>query len=221
MQFSDAQTVLLGDKIYAGGATEISKETAARVYIYTPSEDVWDALDTPVCYFALAIYCSQLVVVGGVECVYDKQSCTNKLWLLNQESWQSLPPMKTKRQFASAVGHGDYLIVAGGEDEESMTDLLDVFNGHFWAYTYHLPFQPFPNMKSAVVNGHWYLTGGLKGVFVASLDLLTASCKVAEPSTVWKRIRDVPVLSSCLAEFDNHLIAIGQLCVFDEEYIMT
>lgn len=214
----------LGDKIYVGGAhTETSQETAARVYIYTPGEDMWDALDTPVHYFALATYHSQLVVVGGVECVFSKQSCTNKLWMLNEESWQSLPPMKTKRQFASAVGHGDYLIVAGGEDEESMTDILDVvevFNGLFWAHTCHLPFQPFPNMKNVVVNGQWYLTGGLKGVYFAALEVLIASNEAAEPSSVWKRIHDVPVLSSCLAEFDNHLIAVGQLCV-DEEYIMT
>ena len=208
-----------------GGATELdSKEAAARVYIYTPEEDMWDALDTPVYYFALAIYCSQLVVVGGVELVFRQQSCTNNLWTLNKESWLSLPPMKTKRQFASAVGCEHYLIVAGGEDEESKTDILDVvevFNGRLWAYSFRLPFQPFPNMKTAVVSGHLYLTGGLKGVYFASLEVLIASNKAEPPSSVWKRIHDVPVVSPCLAEFNNHLIAVGQLCVFDEEYIMT
>ena len=63
----DAQAVWLGDKLCVGGGTTSSGSNRddARLYIYTPTTDMWSAMDTPVCYFALIIYHSQQVLVGG------------------------------------------------------------------------------------------------------------------------------------------------------------
>ena len=221
VQLSDAQSVSLGDKIYVGGDTEKLKD-AAKVYIYTPSTDVWDSLNTPVYYFALATYLSKLVLVGGVEDIYDEyqwQSCTNKVWVLSEHDhdiWKNLPPMKINRQFACAVSHGHYLLVAGGESEESAsTDAVEVYNGYHWSYAQPLPFQPFPDMKSAVVDGHWYLTCGYgqdKGISFVSLDILIDSSMAQGPSTVWQSfgLPDVRNISLCLGVFENHLIAVCQ-----------
>ena len=222
-QLSDAQAVALGDRLYVRGGEAVFSDTysnSAKLYIYTPTADLWCILGTPVCYFALATYHSQLVLVGGVN-EYDEnqwRSCTNKIWTLTKHDqfMETLPPMNTKRQFASAVSHGDYLIVAGGEDEESDVDMLniiEVFDGYYWANAQPLPVKPFPDMKSTILNGYWYLMGGSeleKGVYCVSLNSLKASCNTRQSQPIWMRLPDVPNLLSCLAVFDNWLIALQQ-----------
>ena len=69
-------------------------------------------------------------------------------------------------------------------------------------------------MKSAVLNGHWYLMEGegqRKEVYYASLDSLVASCRPSEKPLhfVWKILPDVPHDYSSTAVFGNRLIAVG------------
>ena len=224
VQLNDAQAVSLRGSIYVGGdvvfTEDDTRDALTKIYEYTPSTDVWDTIDTPVYFFALAVYRSQLVLVGGVEGIHvdhQWQPCTNQVWMWSTEQiekmWENLPPMKTKRQFASAVSHGEYLLVAGGEDEESIDNVLrviEVYNGHFWAYAQHLPFQPLPDMKSTVLDGYWYVTGGIfSTVYCASLDLLIAGSEsVPSQLRVWERLPNVPNLNSCLSAFTSQLLAI-------------
>ena len=73
----DAQAVWLWDKLYVGGGvtsgskrvTVGSNRDAGRLYIYTPTIDTWNRIDTPVYWFALITYHSQLELVGGREYV--------------------------------------------------------------------------------------------------------------------------------------------------------
>ena len=66
MGMSDAQAVWLGDKLYVGGGwTSGSRRDIAKLYIHTPTTDTWSHINTPVYYFALVTYHSQLVLVGG------------------------------------------------------------------------------------------------------------------------------------------------------------
>ena len=68
MRMNSAQAVWLGDKLCVGGGeTSGSERDHARLYIYTPTTDMWGTMDTPVCWFTLTIYHSQLVLVGGLE----------------------------------------------------------------------------------------------------------------------------------------------------------
>ena len=116
----------------------------------------------------------------------------------------------------SAVSHRDYLLVAGGgEDEDDLLD-IEVYNGSSWA-TKHLclPGNPGPYVKSACLDGDWYLSGflGDKAVYSASLDSLITmgSSKNSEASMVWERLPDVPEYWSVIpVVFRNHLIALGQ-----------
>ena len=122
MGMSDAQAVWLGDKLYVGGGlTPESIRNYVRLYIYTPTTDTWNHINTPVYWFALVTYHSQLVLVGGWEYVGEERErpATNKLWTLTEnDQWrETLPPMTTKCWYPSAVEFADNILVAGGMDE--------------------------------------------------------------------------------------------------------
>ena len=220
----DAKAVWLKDKVYVGGGTTYSgsRRDEARLYIYTPTTDTWDTpIDTPVYYFSLTTYHSQLVLVGGYEYVSENGGggLTNKLWTLSEDGqWQeTLPPMPTSCIGAPAVSHGDHLLVIGRDYHNNKAY---VYNGHHWTSAQDPPQQLF-TIQSTIFNGHLYLMGG-EGkvllpqetyVYSASLDLLIASCQPSEtsqPSSVWKRLPDVPAGYCYPALFGNRLIAVGK-----------
>ena len=219
MDMRHVQAVWLGDKLYVGGGltSGIDRHTA-RLYIHSPATGTWSHIDTPVRYFALITYHSQLVLVGGRELVGEDEDgpVTNELWTLTEyDQWRkTLPPMATKRYRASAVEFADNILVAGGEDYKGINiNIVEVYNGHHWAEAQYLP-EPCYRMKSTVLNGHWYLMGGPgqgKKVYYSSLDSLVASCRPSEKPlpSVWKRLPDVPHVLSSTAVFGNRLIAVG------------
>ena len=214
----EAQAVWLDDKVYVGGVISGSRRNDARLYIYTPTTDIWDTpIDTLVYWFALTTYHSQLVLVSGKEYVSENVAgeLTNKLWTLSEQGhWQeTLPPMPTPCVHASAVNHGDHLLVINTVSGNQVY----VYNGHYWASAQGPPQQLY-SMKSTVFNGHWYLMGGVLSqpqkayVYSASLDSLLATCQPSEtsqPSSVWKRLPNVPAGYCCPAVFGNRLIAVG------------
>lgn len=226
MGISNAQAVLLGDRLYmGGGSTSGSRRNEARLYIYTPTTDIWTTLDTPVYLFALITYHHQVVLIGGRKYVGEMGSglMSNQLWILDQRNvWQaeSLPPMNVRRRSASAVNYGEYILVAGGESETGKRlDIVEVYNGQIWSTVEPLP-EPYYHMKSSVFAGCWYLMGGIgspvyiNDVFVASLASLIASCQSSgtlelQPSSVWKRLTGTPYNESAPAILGSRLMAIG------------
>ena len=223
MEMRDVNAVWHKDKLYTGGGWVSGfRRDAARLYIYTTTTDTWDTpIDTPVSSFALTTYHSQLVLVGGREYVDEKLwgEHTNKLWTLSEDGqWQeTLPSMETKRHHACAVSYKDHLLVAGGISplySINNLNVVEVFNGNHWSFAQPLP-TSYHDLKSAILDQHWYLMGGLPedtAVHYASLDLLIASCqpsKTSQPSAVWKRLTDAPYQKSSTAVFGNKLIAIG------------
>jgi hypothetical protein len=214
VDISGADAVWLKDKVYVrGGWTLGIKRESARLYIYTPATDAWTTLDTPVYHFGLTTYHSQLVLVGGTKYVLDASvagTATNKLWTLNEDGqWQeTLPPMPIPCTFASAVSHGDHLLVISGGYP---TNKLYVYNGHHWASAQHLPERLYPP-RSTVFNGHLYVMGG-GFVYSASLDSILVSCQPSEtsqPSSLWKRLTNVPCGYCYPAVFGNRLVAVGR-----------
>ena len=208
---SDSKAVWLKDKVYVGaqgGATKFD----ARLYIYTPTTDTWTWLDIPVRYhhYDLTTYHSQLVLVNfyGI------------LWTLGEDDhWQkTIPPMPTLRGTgASAVSHGDHLLVIG---HDYTNNKVYVYNGHHWASAQHPP-QRLISIKSTVFNGHWYLMAREEifpvgiCVYSASLESLLASCQpseteISQPSSLWKKLTDAPSRSCYPAVFGNRLVTIGR-----------
>ena len=215
----DAQAVWLEDKLYVGGGlTSGSERDHTKLYIYTPTTDMWGAIDTPVYWFALIVYHSQLVLLGGREYVDEWRDgpVTNKLWTLSQhDQWrETFPPMTTRRFGASTVKYANNILVAGGVgDKQRDIDIVEVYNGHHWAKAQCLP-KPCHDFKSTILDGYWHLMGGWrqgKEVYYASLEALVASSQPSENplSSVWKRLTDVPHQHSSPAVFGNRLIASG------------
>ena len=214
MNVGDAQAVWLKDKVYVGGGwTSGNYRDWARLYIYTPTTNTWTTLDTPVYFFGLITYHSQVVLVGGREVIVKEfmDEPTNKLWTLSEDGqWQKiLPPLPTLCTYASAVSHGDHLLVI---TNDFPTNKVYVYSGHHWESAQHPP-QRLSSVKSTIFNGHWYLIGRERIVYSASLDSLLASCQPSEtsqPSSLWKRLTDVPNDYCCPIVFGNRLVAVGK-----------
>ena len=218
MPMWNAQAVVIGDELYVGGGETLDNyRDDARLYIYYLSGNLWNSIDAPVYRFSLTTYHSQLVLVGGWEYVGEIPGVlTNKLWTLSKhdEVQEILPPMLTKRYSASALGHGDHLIVAGGGGD--VPDLLSVVETYHGKSRQWFSIEPLPtpcsSMKSTVYNKHWYLIGGCgqkQEVYYASLDSLTASYDNLLLDGAWKRLPDVPLECTSVGVFGNQLITVG------------
>ena len=222
-----AQAVVLGNKVYIGGGNfgpELASSNKLLIYDFT--ENSWAILDTPTEWYALAIYHSQLVLVGGMY--PDTGRATNQLWVLDQQHhWtQPLPAMRTERYQASAVSMDDHLIVAGGcVDGDSLLDVVEVYDGNSWRFVQSLP-KACSRMTSTLLEGKWYLAGGLgqgREVYTTSVDsLVTIYIEDTSPkfmvaegggavlTSVWKdKIPDAPLEYSAPIGFKNQLFTVG------------
>ena len=164
----------LNGKVYLSGRTSSSPNQ--HILIYTPATDTWDTLDTPVYDFALTTYRSKLVLGEYVD-EYVEGRPSNKLWTLSEDGkWEkTLPPMETAYDHASAVSHGDHLLVIDSNHKE-----VHVYNGHHWAKAQHLP-ETLVSVKSTIFKGDLYVSGTLQNkLYSASLDSLIASSQPSE-----------------------------------------
>ena len=109
--------------------------------------------------------------------------------------------------------------MAGGETLEGTSNIIEVFNGSHWSFAQSLPVGYY-DLRSTILDHHWYLMGGNNGltldqekaVHYALLDSLLASCQSSEtsqPSSVWKRLTDVPYQLCSTAVFGSTLVAVG------------
>ena len=224
---SDATAVWHGEELYVGGTSDSFRHSAG-LYIYTPTTDMWDLMDTPVYWFALTTYHSQLMLVGGRE-YSPSNEFTNELWTLSEDGqWQeTLPPMISKRHSACAVSYGvNHLLVAGGVVLDGISNTVEVYDGTYshWSFAQPLP-MGYYNLKSAILDDSeqpvgkcWCLMGGSghdleeKAVYYASLDSLVASSmpsETSQPLPVWKRLTDAPNPFDSTAVFGSRLIAVG------------
>ena len=208
----NAQAVLLGYNVYIGGGS-IYSGLSSELLVYDFTKDLWKKLYTPTQWYALTTYHSQLVLVGGRDATTWKT--TNQLWVLDEQcQWiQPLPAMTIKRYQASAVSVGDYLIVAGGCGGPCAGDLdgVEVYDGNKWRQIQSLP-RKCSSMKSALLEGNWYLVGQHYEVYHTSLKGLIASSHSEEAgqTSVWKKLPDVPLKWSTPAKFLNQLITVGR-----------
>ena len=208
----DAQAVVLGDKVYIGGG-DTPTGPSSDLLIYDFKKDSCDIINAPTQSYSLAVYCSQLVLVGGV--VWSYNTVTNKIWVLDKEyQWDLslIPAMPTERFGTSAVSVGYHLIVAGGDKGGiigSRLDVVEVYDGHKWRTVQSLP-RPCSRMKSAVDEGFWYLAGGVdqgRKVFYASFENLTAPENAG--LKVWESLPEAPFEGSSPVIFGMELATVG------------
>ena len=223
---NNATAVWYGNKLYVGGSTSGTHGDDARLYVYTPTTDSWDTpIDTPVYWFGLTTYRSQLVLVGGREHKSkSSDNITNKVWALSEHSqWQeTLSPMRIKRHSVCAASFVDHLLVAGGWlQRQGSVNTVEVYDGSCWLFAKSLP-KRYDCLKSVIYNQHWYLMGGCMDwvtwntmVHYTSLDSLLASCQSSETETtrpssdIWKILTDAPHPSSGAGMYSSRLIVVG------------
>ena len=201
-----AQTVCLVDKVYIGDVNTL--------FVYSHTTDAWNTLSPPVVDYALVVYNSKLVLVGGIT----GSVVTNKLWTLEHKEWKNtLPPMSIGRSHASAVEYSDNLLVAGGlNDEKKAIATVEVYSRHRdqWANAQCLWAACFA-MNSAILSGCWYLAAGSyspdKHIYFASMKAIveTSQSDAQKSSSLWTKLADTPHDNSRLAIYGNRLVAVG------------
>lgn len=212
---SDAQAVLLGEKVYMGGG-DIHPGSPATIVIYNFTDNSWDLLNTPTENYALTIFNSQLVLLGGRNPI--TLNLTDKLCVLDadQQHWtQPLPSMPIKCCQSSAVSTDHHLIVAGGLDDDlDPLDVVHVYDSYQWRRVEPLPKASY-SMKSSLLKGIWYLAGGdeqERDVFCTSLHSLieyTTSSDRYRQTSVWKKLPNVPLEWCTPVSIGKQLAAVG------------
>ena len=134
----DPQCVLLNDKLYVGGASDMLSMPEDMYVLYVSNTDLrsWSTLTTPIGYYGLSTFKSQLVLVGGRD---EKLWITDRLWLsCDGTNWNDeLAPMPLKCFSPTVVktscGPLERLIVAGGVGEEfAKISTVRVFSEEQW-----------------------------------------------------------------------------------------
>ena len=115
----------------------------------------------------------------------------------------------------SAVSFESYLLVAcGANDLGQQLDTVQIFDGYQWAETLG-PLMTSYFIKSAVLNGVWYLTGAEREeqiIYFASLDSLINCCLTVDygiEESPWQLLPAVPYDFYSLVALGNRLVAIG------------
>ena len=215
----EASAVVVGDVVYAGGGRcqrigTYDKECTTFVYEY--QSDIWSSLPLPDNKrhkFALVSFRNHLVLVGGaVPDVKNEYLNTLVEWDHDNHSWtEPYPPMNIPRMQSTAVGYGQYIIVAAGKTmNERKVNSVEVFDvsSHQWHMVAPLP-NRFSLGTSTTLNGNWYIMGGDgqdRAVYHVPLESLVRST----PETkAWKSLCNTPYKNATVIAFRNSILAIG------------
>ena len=205
-------------RVYIGGGYTGHAKTEMTVYEYDPTFDLWAELPiTPMRWFGLVEYQSQLVLVGGKDVEAGRGfKSTNRIAVYDdtESRWvHPYPPMLAARSHPVVISHTHWLVVAGGR--RGVLDYhVEVFNGDHWAHTAPLP-VPCSPLSSHVHNGRWYLLGGVvySTIYHRALEdylaPLTIAEETAEPNVVhtsdWETLAPPPFLATRVMSVDHHV----------------
>ncbi len=204
----------MNNKVYVHGDTN-SASADNKIFTYDIPKDNWvDVINCPTKWSALVSYRSELVLIGGQKRATGK--ITNQLWVLQDEFslQQSIQSMPTARHSPAAVGHGDYLVVAGGSKDVrgSVSCIVEIYDAQKWILAEPLPLAC-RDMKSTCLGDLWYLVGGVgqrRSIFCASLCSLVGKANGEEiQQSTWKSLPDVPNLYCSVAVFGEALLVMG------------
>ena len=199
-------------------------EISNKLLIYTPADDSWVIISTPTKYYAITIYESELVLLGGEDLdihATSSNSTNGNVWLYRNAEWvphPKIPNLPFKISALCAVTFENRLIVATNGSDSDTTEII-TFDGDNWktAKATTLP-ENLPMLGAqSVLNGDtWYLSTADQ-LYCASLKSLVAASEsetqLNDHPPVWTKLT---ALSSYfgdktahygIAWFGSHLIA--------------
>ena len=225
---SDAQAVVMGEKVYVGGGATAKPDDANHVFQYNTSQDEWSRLPPHhVCRFALAQFTGNMITVGGWIL---GSGPTNKVYRFKEESqeWEEfLQPMPTARFTHSVATTQSAIVAIGGatdlqDSKNVVCATVEVYSSETsqWYTADPLP-APYYLTSSVTIADTCYLLGGndaddksVTTVLYASLASLVQKAispthQSASPTSVWKTLPDTPLKVPAAASLSENLLAVG------------
>ena len=218
------------DCVMCSGSLFIQPVTKSRkIYGYQIKEDHWEEISPcPNDGAALARINNTLLALGGRTSETNFLSCIHYLVLeQGRYTWKEADfRLPTKRSSVVAINTQQYLIVAGGEGEESTLRLVEVMDTgtRSWMCVAELP-ESLVGASVAVCSDTVYLVGGQFGynrvfknsVFSCSIaDLIASRRKIGQKakaskttSNPWNRFNGPQFTESTCISLDDCLYIIG------------
>lgn len=221
------QSVLVQEKVYIGGG-RVNINFSDKSFVVMEYDTVsgkWDLLPSySKCDFTMAVISQQLVLIGGS----DEEGSVSKqlgIWKADLKEWtQCYPEMSTARFGCSAFSRSDWLVAAGGCDENyDPLCSVEILNTETKQW-YTAPPLPLPlvDMKTALVEDVCYFMGDYEGgeesrpsdqVFSMSVQdlLLHIDTNDACQYDICEEITALPSKGSSPLSFGGSLFAVGGL----------
>lgn len=180
---------------------------------FTPDLGSWSLSYVPTAGFGLAVYNSQLVLVGGRDS-YSEEVCS-KLWTSDGGlRWTEgeLPAMLAPRHSPLVVSFGspECLLVAGGN--HSWCNSVEVFANGEWSLAEPLPHR-FTSWYSTMHNGNLYLSQ-TDSIIYCNLGALLKHSRRGVTSVVngvWRELKR-PCDGAVLVSLKGQLLALSSSC---------
>ena len=227
VEMSDAQGVVMGEKVYMGGGVTEEDEDRYHVFQYNTIRDEWSRLSSHhVYYFSMAQFTGSLITVGGVIL----GSSTGKVYRFKEESqeWEEfLKPMPTARFCLTVATTQSAIIASGGvadnrDDESVPCAAVEVYSSETsqWYTADPLP-APRAVMSSVTITDTCYVLRGVDANIKDVTTVLYASLasliqKATSPTrqspsdtSVWKTLPDTPLQASTASSLSGNLVAVG------------
>ena len=211
-------SVVIEESVYVGGGNAASIHIKCTVMKFDLQRDEWTKLPQySAMFFAMATINSQLALVGGQDPVTGKP--TNQIALFASGKWISpYPPMYIARHSSTAVCFKNYIIVAGGWDNEghgtSSVEVLDVAK-RSWYIADSLP-NTRSSVKSTLIGNVLYLMGGYdhtdstKAIHMVNLsELISKAISKQATPTLWQDLEEAPLKYSAPLNVGGSLLAVG------------
>lgn len=186
--------------------------------------------DVPQYQSSSAIVQNELVLIGGLSAVNGKCTGAIQSYDVKAQIWvERFPPMPTPRSSASVFVYAEYVVVAGGlDDNNAALSVVEVLHipSQTWETSARLPVK-IAGQSLVVCGDQVYLLGGTSGtdyqqsVFVASVRKILSTCSrftilatITQNSPfssrpVWNQVQDAPFIKMTAISKGNQLLAFG------------
>ena len=211
-------SVAIKDFVYVGGGNASAIRIKCTVMKFDLQQDEWTKLPQySAMFFAMTPLANQLALVGGQDPVTGKP--INQIAMLASGKWVSpYPPMTIARHSSTAVSFKNYVIVAGGWDNEgcgtSSVEVLDVAKRSWYLAASLLSTRS--SVKSTLIGNDLYLMGGYdhidstKVIHMVNLnELISKAISKQATITLWQVLEDAPLKYSTPLNVRGSLLAVG------------